>query len=261
MIDWAASRVQPGAGVLLLRKFSAMADVLMSIGGSTATQAMLPKLGYRRYGELLSQARVVRPLRQFRSGYALDWKTPLRVLRNAAWSTTPLPHVPRGWAADAVTGFDEEISSIVERRNQARGSVRTVAGLNYFLSCPAGKFSGFQVSQRGRVRGYFILGQFQGQTRIIDLRIDSDDQDSVASVCITAARTAAALPQTCEIVAGFSCGQIQDAFSRMGFRVRRASPVFCYDPRKLMGPEQTLKLSMLDADLWFLANVDRPYLT
>jgi hypothetical protein len=46
----------------------------------------------------------------------------------------------------------------------------------------------------------------------------------------------------------------------MEFKVRRIEQVFCYDPRKLLGAAPEFSLSMLDGDLCFLGNRDRPYL-
>lgn len=105
-----------------------------------------------------------------------------------------------------------------------------------------------------------MLSQFQGQTRIVEIGAD-DDPDSRTATCMVAARTAAALPDTSEIVVGFSCPEMQQAFSQMGFRVRRVEQVFCYDPRKVLGTTPELSLSMLDGDLCFLGNRDRPYLS
>jgi hypothetical protein len=261
LIDWAASRTHPGAGVLLLRKFSSMSDLLLTIGGSADTRAILPKLGYRLCGELKVQAKVVRPFRQLRKLSPPNWKTPLRVLRNVGWSLSALPEAPRGWEAAAISQFNNSVSAILERGDRSKLACRrTVDELNHFLICPGAKFSAFTVSNSGRIRGYFMLSQFQGQTRIVEVGTD-DDPDSRTATCMLAARTAAALPDTSEIVSGFTCAEIQRTFSQIGFKVRRVEQVFCYDPRKILGAAPELSLSMLDGDLCFLGNRDRPYLS
>jgi hypothetical protein len=105
-----------------------------------------------------------------------------------------------------------------------------------------------------------MLSQFHGQTRIVDIGF-GEDLEALSAICTLAARTAAELPETCEIVAGFTCEQIQKSFSQMGFKSRRLERVFCHDPRKRIGPGRTIHLSMLDGDLCFFGNSDRPYLS
>ena len=261
LIDWAASRTHPGAGVLLLRKFSGMSDLLFTIGGSADTRAILPKLGYRLCGALKVQAKLVRPFRQLRKLSPPNWKTPLRVMRNVGLSFVALPRAPRGWEAERIAQFNNSVSAILQGRDRSKlASRRTVDELNHFLTCPGAKFSAFTVSNSGRARGYFVLSQFEGQTRIVDVGTD-DDPDSRTATCMLAAHTAAALPDTSEIVSGFTCAEIQRTFSQMEFKVRRIEQVFCYDPRKLLGAAPEFSLSMLDGDLCFLGNRDRPYLS
>jgi hypothetical protein len=262
MIDWAAARTEPGVGVLLLRKLAGMCDLLLTIGGSADTRAILPKIGYRKCGVLKLQARVIHPSRQFRLSSNLNWKAPLRMLRNAAWSLPTLPRVPRGWVASNVPRFDDSIASIIEHTTAEDViSQRTVTGLNYFLKCPGAKFSAYLISQSGRLRGYFLLSQIQGQTRIVNLGINTENSQDWPTACALAAQTAANLPKTCEIVAGFSNPSVQAEFAQMGFRVRQVLPVFCYDPRKRFELAHPLDLSMLDGDLCFMANSKNPYLT
>lgn len=262
LIDWAAARTEPGAGISLLRKLAGMSDLLLTIGGSADTQAILPKIGYRRCGELKVQARPVGTSRQLRTGNSWNWKTPLRIIRNAAWSLLALPSSPNGWVASRTTRLDEPIAPLLDGPEADSAVSRRTAGLlNHFLTCPGAEFSAFHLSQSERVRGYFLLSQVRGQTRIVDIGIDANDPQGRTAACILAARTAAEMPGTCEIVAGFSCSQTQACFAEMGFKVRRIAPIFCYDPRKLLGQAPRLGLSMLDGDLCFMANLQRPYLT
>ena len=257
MIDWAASRAEPGVGVMLLRQFASMCDLLLTIGGSDDTRAILPKIGYRQCGELKLQARVVRPLKQVNAGKLADWKGWLRALRNVGLSLQPLPKVPSDWSISKVSQFAGQMPSFPARAGLI--SEHSAAELNYLLSCPGARFSGFTISQSGRARGYFILSQIQGQTRIVDLGIDGDDPKHRPVVCILAAHTAAKLSETREIVAGFSDTQRQKEFAGVGFKVRQTLPVFCYDPGKLMGVEAA-SLTMLDGDICFMANLKHPYL-
>ncbi len=111
------------------------------------------------------------------------------------------------------------------------------------------------------MRGYFVLSEVAGQTRIADLRLNVEDADSWNAACILAARAAAEIPETCEIVAGFSTTPVEESLEKMGFRLRQTLPIFYYDPRKLLRSVPSLRLSLLDGDGCFMANLKHPFLT
>jgi hypothetical protein len=262
LIDWAARRSASGAGVLLLRKLADLTDLLLTIGGSDETQRILPKLGYQQSGELKLQVKVVRPWLQFRTASEPGWKAPARLLRNAVWSMASLPPAPAGWRVLKVQAFDSSLESLLNvPGGEAFTSLRTVAGLNHTLGCPAAKFAGFLVFEGAQPRGYFVLSQVAGQTRIADLRLGAGGPESWKAAAILAARTASEIPETCEIVAGFSMTTAQHAFEQTGFRLRQTLPVFYYDPRKLLKHTPSFDLSMLDGDACFMANLKHPFLT
>jgi hypothetical protein len=262
LIDWAASRSSAGAGILLLRKLAGMTDVLLTIGGSADTQAILPKIGYRQVGEFKLHARVIRPGVQFRSTPERNWKAPLRLLRNTMWGISSLPAIPKDWHASRVPQFDSCLESVLHRpAMEIFTSRRTTPELNHVLNCPAASFSAFVVYHAQRPSGYFLLSQVNKQTRIVDLGVESNDPAAWTAACILATRTAAEIPGTCEIVAGFSMDRVNETFGKVGFRHRGSIPVFCYDPKKLLGTESVLDLSMLDGDLCFITNPRNPFLT
>jgi hypothetical protein len=262
LIDWAASRSATGVGVLLLRKLAGLADLLLTIGGSDETQRILPKLGYQQSGELKMQVKVVRPWLQFRTAAHPSWKTPLRLVRNAFWSLSSLPPAPKGWHVSRITRFDSSVEALLPgSKQEILRPIRTIAGLNYVLSCPAAAFAAFLLYEGSRLSGYFVLSLVAGQTRIADLRLISADPESWKSACVLAARTAAEIPETCEIVAGFSSPQLQECFEQAGFRVRQTLPIFYYDPRKILKNVPTFDLSMFDGDACFMANLNHPFLT
>ena len=233
LIDWAASRLAVGAGVHLLRKVVGLSDVVLTIGGSEDTRKLLPKLGYKRCGEVRQYARVVRPWLQFRTTPEKNWKTPLKFLRNSVQALGGLPTAPTGWRATKVSSFTGAIEDAV-RPTTNLIPARTAAGLNHLLRCPAAGFAGFQVCDSQRLRGYFLLAQVGRQVRIVDIRMDNDDRESWRAICALAARCAAEGPETCEVVAASSIAPTGEAWLQAGFVQRRAEPIFCYDPRKLL---------------------------
>jgi hypothetical protein len=262
LIDWAASRTATGAGVLMLKKLAGLSDLLLTIGGSDDTRNILPRLGYKQAGEMKMQVKVVRPWLQFRKASNAGWKAPLRLARNTIWSLSSLPSVPKGWRTSRVSRFDFSMENLLgPSQHETLRPIRSVAGLNHILTCPAASFSAFQIFKDDEPGGYFVLSEVNGQTRIADLRLASENRETWKVASILAAEAAAAMPETCEIVAGFCAKQAHESFEQIGFRVRKKLPIFYYDPRKLLGNLQGFDLSLLDGDGCFMANLKQPFLT
>ena len=262
LIDWAASRSAVGAGVHLLRVMTGLADVLLTIGGSQDTRNVLPKLGYKRCGELRRYARVIRPWLQLRTTPAKNWKTPLKFLRNSARVMGGVPRVPDGWQAAKVPSFTGSFEAgNVGETASSTSPRRTADELDYLLNCPAARFSGFVVTQADKLRGYFVLAQVGGQTRIVDIRLDRDDPESWQAICALATRSAGEDPATCEIVVASSIGASEKAWLQAGFIHRETEPILCYDPRNRLRPESPLNLNLADGDSCFLSDPFCPYLS
>ena len=261
LIDWAARRSAVGAGVFLLRKIAGLADVLLTIGGSPDTRSLLPKLGYKPAGELRTYARVIRPWSHFATTPRKTWKTPVKLLRNAASSVgsrTPKPE--RGWAASPISSFTEPLhgtdSSLTP---QAVFSRRTASGLNHLLQCPAAEFRGFQIIRDEISVGFFVIAKVSRQARIVDIRIDGDDFPAWLSACRLAAGIAAQDPETCEIVAASSVPRTGEAWAQSGFVQRETDRLSSYDPRNRLAGS-AMDLTLADGDQCFLSDPQRPYL-
>jgi hypothetical protein len=259
IIDWAAAGGAPGAGVLLFRKFAALADTLLAVGGTRETQAILPRIGFERVGELRVYARPVRPWRQFRARPEGGWKRAARLARNAAWTMRPLAGVGAEWSAEPVTRFGSlplpgpRLKMTVARRSDEL--------LSTMLGCPSAALSGFQIRRAEAVRGYFLLSRVRGQTRIADLWIDSNAPADWRTAYSLAARAARGDPATAEVMAAacdpFECAAIQ----ANGFVARGAEPVFLYDPQRRLAGAPPLRITLLDGDEFYLDNPDYPFLT
>lgn len=261
LIDWAASRTAIGAGIHLLRKMAGLGDVLLTIGGSQDTRNLLPKLGYKRYGELRRYARVIRPWLQFRTTPEKNWKTPIKFLRNSIQSLKRIPAAPKGWQATKVPRFPESVEGVIGQTTRSMSPRRTAGGLNYLLDCPAAAFSGFLVSQGQKLRGYFLLTQIGRQVRIVDIRSDGEDQESWEATCDLAIRNAAEDPEICEIVAASSLEATGKLWLQSGFIHRETDPILCYDPRNLLSSASALDLSLADGDLCIFNDPMFPYLS
>ena len=262
LIDWAATRSAIGAGVHLLKKVAGFADILIAIGGSQDTRNLLPKLGYKRYGELRRFSRVIRPWLQFRATPKKNWKTPVKFLEHSARALTGVPSAPKGWYASKVTSFTGSTDGCAVRQaTSSTSSRRTAAGLNYLLSCPAARFSGFLVSQGQQLRGYFLLTQVGRQVRIVDIQMDREDRESWRAIRSLALRSAAEDPETCEIVAASSIAVSAEAWLHMGFVHRRTDQILCYDPQNLLTSGPPLDLHLTDNDFCILSEPSSPYLS
>jgi len=264
LVDWAASPATLGAGVHVLRSISQMADVMITIGGSPDTRKILPKLGYQNGGALRRYARVVRPWLQMRTRTRQDWKTPLQFLRNASAALRPLPRPPSTWRIEPVAQFGEEVAPALTRKSTSQleiAPVRTIAGLNHVLACPAAEFSGFVVRDSSRLVGYFILVNVGHQARIVDLNVASDHPDALAMLCARAARTAASDRRVAEIIAGTSSQKGENTWEKLGFRLRREDRILYLDRRKRLGSHAILHLNLIDGDLAFLYDPERPYIS
>lgn len=263
VIDWAGGRQVPAAGVRVMRALGALTDTVLAVGGSSDAVRVFPKMGFQHSGDVEVFARVVRPWRQFRlDPYPRGWKAPLRLARNTGFSLAALPTAPAGWSCRRISAFDASLAPVLEFQPAGfTATERTPPLLNYMLACPGAAFSGFLLRQSERVRGYFLLCHVAGQTRIADLRVDSEDAEDWYAAFALATRQAAADPATCEILAVSSIRPGVAALHRCGYRFRRHDPIFLLDPRRRLAAAPPLNLDLLVGDEAYLHVPSYPFET
>jgi hypothetical protein len=264
LIDWAAARSSPGAGVSLLRSLAKNFDVLLAVGGSADTISILPKLGYRPAARLHFFARVLRPWQQFRSDpFPRGWKAPARLARNALWSRSGLPAPPAEWTAQSTASFDMSCQPLFDARvHSPFASTRRTPGLmNYLLACPGTVYSAALLRQNGELRGWFVLSRAGGQMRIADLWLDSDLADDWAAAFGLALRTAMDDPEAYEVITSASIPLAVEAAAAAGFRPRHTEPIYTLDPKLLLAPAPGLNVTFLESDLAYHIDPAYPYLT
>ncbi|HEX6802720.1 MAG TPA: hypothetical protein VF133_03495 [Terriglobales bacterium] len=263
LVDWAGSPSSLGAGVHVLRNLAALADLMITIGGSQDTKKILPKLGYKNAGVLKRYVRVVRPWLQLRTRPAHDWKSPLRFLRNASATIKPLAGVPAAWRIERRSSFGAEIDAVLGTAGSPPEirPRRSAAALNYMLNCPAADFSAYIVDADQVVIGYFMLARIGRQARIVDIGASSGDSKLWGSLCMAAARTAAEDEGVAEIVAGTSSQQIGRVWEELGFRLCRQDTILVQDRRKLLPEGALLNLHLIDGDVSFLYDPQHPYMS
>jgi len=263
LIDWAASAAALGGGVHVLRNIAAMCDIMITIGGSSDTRKILPKLGYRPGGTLRRYVRVTQPWLQMRTRRHYDWKTLARFIRNSSSVFKSLPNMPAAWRVDKVTQFGGEIEPLLQVRDSLvrTSPIRSVANLNYMLACPASEFSAFVVSEGQRPTGYFVLSKIGRQARIVDLGVEDDNPKLWALICATAAQTARQDQKCVELIVGTSSEEVGGIFEQLGFRPFRQDEILYYDPRNRLAPGTRLNLNLIDSDFSFMYNPNYPYVS
>ena len=263
VIDWAGSRSFPGAGARLMKLLATFAETVLAPGGSPHTLQILPKIGFQLYGYFESYARVIHPWSQFRSYPSGDWKKPLRLLRNFAWSCKPLPRPPLHWSASRISEFDQSMLPLLNNRlpRSFTPPRRSIRWLNYMLRCPGAAFSAFLLRREQEIRGYFVCSRVGGQSRLAEVWINSELPQDWHAAYSLATRTLAHDPNTCEATAIASIDLARRALLSNGFVLRRREPIYVYDPKGLLDGAPPLHLSLLDGDECYLHNPASPYLT
>lgn len=249
VIDWAASKAVPGAGVLLYRHIQGLAGTMINIGGSDDARQVLPKIGFKERAERRSYTRVLRPWRQFRTAGEKDWKSPLRLARDlremgrAGGSSD-------GLAARRVDDFAELGGDVLPDPAVVGQAVceRTHESLRYFLACPAAQVEAYVLEREDAALGYFLLSRVGHQCRIADLWIRSAEAREWAAAYRAATVVAQADPDTTEVTAAASLPLQTGALAEAGYRVIAREPVFMLDPERRLGERLDVALGFLEND-------------
>jgi hypothetical protein len=257
--DWAGGRHLPGSGVLLMKKLMSRAGTAIVVGGSDDTRAVLPKIGFVPAGEVTSFARVRRPWRQFRTRPKEPLaKATTRLLRNTLWSHSSIGPIPERWCATRTDAFESDLN---HDDSAYPTPSRDDQYLNYWLRCPAAEIGGYRILRSGSIVGYFLLSRVGNQTRISDIRLHSADPAEWIIAYRLAARSAAELPDTCEVLAAASTPFASKSLAASGFRNRGSAQLFLYDPHKKLSGAPPIFWNMIDGDAAYLREPASPYLT
>jgi hypothetical protein len=253
VIDWAASKAVPGAGILLYRHIKSLAGTMINIGGTDEARQVLPKIGFDVRVERHCYRRVVRPWRLFRTESPRDWKSPLRLARDYAELGRPSPTVGRRLAARRVDGFHDIKEELFPDPSVAARVVcaRNAESLDYFLACPAAKTQGYLLERDGQPAGYFLLSSVRGQRRIADLWIRSADQPDWAEAYHVAAAMAEADSETTDVTVAASSATLIEALKEAGYHRTHSEPVFVLDPGVLLRERSDLTIGLLENDSFY----------
>jgi hypothetical protein len=264
LLDWAADPAAAGAGVAIYRHLIELTDTVLAIGGSSQARRLLPKMGFKPYGTFEYYGRVIRPFRQY---LQRPRPSPLREVarlgRNVVWSLPPLGAPAREWSAarlDHAGIWLDELLSEYAPKAVCPGR-RSAALIDYLLRCPAATCTLYAVACKDVPRGYFILNEVCGQTRVADMFLNSEEPTEWESACRLALKTAASLASTREVVAATSLPWLATVFRRSGFRKCNDRPIMLYDSRRLLTNAPPLQIQMVDSDAFYMHDLSYPFLT
>lgn len=250
VIDWAASKAVPGAGIMLYRHIQELTGTMINIGGSADACSVLPKIGFQVRAERHHYSRVLRPWRHLRTADQKDWKSPLRLARDYRELGRPASSAGRTLTARRVERFEGLPAEVFPDPSVTHQAVcaRTRESLCYFLDCPAAKMEAHRLESGQAAVGYFLLSQVGRQCRIADLWIRSEDRRDWAEALSAATAIARTNPDITEVVAAVSSPLEIEALEQAGYRRTHTEPVFVLDPGRLLGDRNDLAVSFLEND-------------
>ena len=259
-IDWAASPEFAGAGALLFRNLTRRVPVMLALGGTHHSQRVLPSLGFSPIGEADVYARSVRPWNQFRRGPRPSARAVARLVRRTVRSFhSKASH--RGWSADAVRAFSEADLEAVSEIPGGRVAFLqpSVAMLNFVLACPGGNCRGFTLSSGGKRVGYLILSRPDGQVRVADLRIRSQEPEDWAAAYSVALDLAWEDRLCNEIMSFGSTDLAREALAANGFQRVASRLIRLIDGGKILKDLPPLQLQSITTDAFFLSITSHQY--
>jgi hypothetical protein len=257
LIDWAADPTVLGAGSLLIDRLMTVAECVISVGGSEMTRRILPKIGFSPAGQFRTFARPLRPFRQFLSHQYRNWKLPLRLARNLAWSLSGA-RVPTGWRSRAAVPDEIPADAMPQPHSEVFVPSRDVPFHKYLLTSEAVPYRIYTVHRADQLEGYFCLSLVPGQARVAEMRMKSSDPAEWAIGYALASREATDLGAV-EILAGSSSQVGWEALRLAGYQLRGSEPILCRLARGT--PPPILELEMVDGDAFFLHRRRPAYLT
>jgi hypothetical protein len=260
VIDWAADPQSVGSGVTLMTRIARMVDGVLAVGGSEMTQKVLPTLGFKTCGEVTRFVRPLRPLGRV-AGQKLSLRLGAQFARSLLWMLqAPSARIP-GWTARRIAP-DQLISEAMRWPRAVEGTAifeRTADLVAYFLRCPVAPMELYSVAKDGSDRGYFLLAQTPGQTRIVDFYVDSEDRESWRAAIQLAVAQARRNPAAAEVVSMGSDPLTRQALLDCGFHARGNLVLRLLPGKGVELPAGPIRFQMIDNDFAYLHSNKNTY--
>ena len=255
MIDWAASRSSPGAGISMVQRVARMFEFICALGGSDTTVKVLPTFGFRVVAHTWEAGRPLRPVRQILTHQSRDWKLGARLLRNIGWAATPASRVPAEWGIQEISPSDADAAA------STHAFPRKPGFFEYLAACPTARFRVFRVTRRGEPAGIVLLSLVRGQAHVAGLWPAESSEESYRASFVLAHRVARGMAGAYELVAKGTDGAPGRAASAAGFRIRGNAPVFVLDKKGRFQPPAEFQFQFIDDDGAFMDVGRADYLT
>lgn len=253
LIDWAADAQSVGSGVVLLKKIAQMADAMVVRGGTAMTRAILPRLGFKPWGEVTGFVLPLRPMRRV-AGLKPGIRTAAQFGRSLLWSLQAPAVKTLGWTSRPLKA--DEVDAMAIPWPRSRGGVgvfeRSAESMRYFLRCPAAAMELHSVMHEGRERGYFLLSRVPGQTRLVDFYVDSEQREDWSAVVRLAVLHERKNGDAAELIARGSDVLTRQALLECGFHSRTQSTLQILMTRGVELPAAPVRFQMLDSDEAYL---------
>jgi hypothetical protein len=249
IIDWAADRSAPGAGIALYRHLMGQVPATYLIGGTPTTQAVAERLGFKRAQRARVYARWVRPLDEFLKRPVTP-RSALRLLHGVAHATLDRLAPVDNLSIMAVTAFDESFTDVVAGAVATHSvAERSIAALNHRLRNPMSPTRAYLILRGDKAIGCALTTLGTWNARILALygRFASPKDLAAAYALITA--ELASDPRVCRVSVLCSAAPLQEALVANGFWLNRVEPVSFYDPAGRVSSVGDLDIQYFDADI------------
>jgi hypothetical protein len=258
IIDWAAGKLVPGAGLLLYRRCMEVRKCsLLAVGGSNDTLRILPKVPwFVPKTDLEWSARTLKPWSRF-SRSSRKIRDVLKFLRDATRSAIASLPAPGGWTC---------------RPGQAGDPVFTPAGdfvpilrtrdwIDYLSASPGANCKLWILEHEGEAAGHALIANLGGSARVADFALGgTSTRETTLRAFSAVVRALQREKNVVEIVAASSLRHEIAAFQACGLRNRRKSTVLLADPRKTFPSNTTIEIKPMMADSFYLYDPFKPFL-
>jgi hypothetical protein len=254
MIDWAAAKDSPGAGLTLLRELNTMFDFIYSIGGSEMTCKILPAFGFVEYVRQWKGARPLRPFQQILKHQHRSWKLAPRLARNLLWALPNASecHGTEGWKSEEIHPGALLQKFYSQSVPDAHVSPRQPVFFEYLLRCPAMQIRLYRMLDKGGSKGHFAIGLLRGQVRVAGVWLRDPDRETWQAAFSLAQQAARRLDKAYEIVAAGTEGLSEHAAIRSGLRIARYTPVYLLNKNGKFALPPDFQFQLADNDGLFL---------
>jgi hypothetical protein len=255
IIDWAADKAFPGAGLVLVKQLAELGDVNIGPGGSLECVRVVrsPQSGHEVFARTFHANRVIRPWRRLCEQKPFGVKSAARLARDSLRAIS----APRGgsspWSAIPVDAFEDPLPPPAAINSHFTPVIRSAQRLNYQLRCPAVRMTGYLLRRNAEPGGHLLLSHTRGEVRIADLQIASSSGEDWRACFRLAMELAIALRPKAWLVRAMALPElIARAALDAGLRECGSNDAYLQDPNAVLAGRPVPNLSMIDTDAAYL---------